>query len=107
MGVLPYCSTDRTEAWHKPLKASYRTSNKGPQAPEFILRDEAQDDLDERIFGMEEEVPERITKSVRLTASKRWTSLREVALMAQELGLKDLVTECERYLRWVRLGRRK
>src|SRR6266516_6745671 len=104
MGVLPYCSTDRTEAWHKPLKASYRASNKRPQAPEFILRDEArsiawsvweallsvdeihrlsdldadedeaEDDLDERIFGMEEEVPERITKSVRLTASKRWIS---------------------------------
>jgi hypothetical protein len=136
MGVLPYCSTDRTEAWHKPLKASYRASNKGPQAPEFILRDEARsiawsiweallsldqihrlsdldvdedeagNDLDERIFEMEEEVPERTIKSVRLTASKRWTGLREVGLVAQELGLKDLVTECERYLRWVRLGRR-
>jgi Plavaka transposase len=40
-GALPYCSTDRTETWHKPLKASYRASNKGAQAIEFILRDES------------------------------------------------------------------
>lgn len=39
-GVLPYCSTDRSETWHKPLKASWRASNKGPQAMRFILNDE-------------------------------------------------------------------
>jgi len=39
-GALPFSSTDRGEAWHRPLKASYRASNKGPQADEFILRDE-------------------------------------------------------------------
>jgi Plavaka transposase len=39
-GVLPFCSTDRSETWHKPLKASWRASNKGPQGIEFILNDE-------------------------------------------------------------------
>lgn len=42
-GALPYCSTDRTEPWHIPIKDSYRASNKGPQAAEFIVRDEARD----------------------------------------------------------------
>jgi len=40
-GTLPYSSTDRTELWHKPLEKAYRASNKGPQATEFILHDEA------------------------------------------------------------------
>ena len=38
--ALPFCSTDRTETWHKPLKAAFRASGKGPQAEQFILRDE-------------------------------------------------------------------
>ena len=42
-GVLPFCSTDRTEAYHRPIKDSYRASNRGAQATEFILRDEARD----------------------------------------------------------------
>ena len=41
MGVLPFRSTNRTETWHRLSKASYRASNKGPQAVEYILRDEA------------------------------------------------------------------
>ena len=42
-GVLPFCSTDRTEPYHRPIKDSYRASNRGAQAGEFILRDEARD----------------------------------------------------------------
>jgi hypothetical protein len=40
-GSLSFCSTNRTEAWHKQIKEAYRRSNKGPQAMEFVLRDEA------------------------------------------------------------------
>jgi len=40
-GALPFSSTDRGEACHKPLKAAWEASNKGPQALEFMLRDEA------------------------------------------------------------------
>jgi hypothetical protein len=40
-GSLSFCSTNRTEAWHKQIKEAYRRSNKGPQALEFVLRDEA------------------------------------------------------------------
>jgi hypothetical protein len=40
-GSLSYCSTNRTEKLHKSVKDSYRRSNKGPQAIDFSLRDEA------------------------------------------------------------------
>ena len=39
-GALPFSFTDRGEAWHKPLKASYRASNKGAQVEEFIVCEE-------------------------------------------------------------------
>ena len=42
-GILPFCSTDRTEAFHRPIKDSYRASNRGHQASTFIVRDEARD----------------------------------------------------------------
>jgi hypothetical protein len=40
-GPLPLSSTDSGEAWHRPLKKSYRASNKGAQADEFMLKEEA------------------------------------------------------------------
>ena len=39
MGSLIHYSTDRTEAWHKPIKDAYNASNRGAQAAEQILRD--------------------------------------------------------------------
>ena len=39
-GALPFCSMDHTETWHKPLKAAFRASGKGPQVDQFILREE-------------------------------------------------------------------
>ena len=39
-GCLPFNSTDRTETWHKPLKASWRASNKGSQSEKFVFNDE-------------------------------------------------------------------
>src|SRR5436190_8976010 len=39
-GVLPFCSTDRTEPLHQLHKADYKRSNKGPQYAEFLLNEE-------------------------------------------------------------------
>ena len=39
MGSLVHYSTDRTEAWHRPIKNAYNRSNQGPQAAKQILRD--------------------------------------------------------------------
>jgi Plavaka transposase len=40
-GSLSFCSTNRTEAWHKFFKAAYRRSNKGHQCCQYCLHDEA------------------------------------------------------------------
>jgi len=41
MGALPFASTDRSEACHRPLKEMWRGSNKGPQWQEQVLRQDS------------------------------------------------------------------
>ena len=40
-GALPQCSTDRSEALHRNLKAGFNASNRGANAEDFVVRYEA------------------------------------------------------------------
>jgi len=40
-GCPPFCSTNETEKGHQLIKAPWRDSNNGPQAFEFVLKDES------------------------------------------------------------------
>ena len=42
MGTLPQCSTDRSEALHRTLKAAFNASNKGANALDFVVKYERQ-----------------------------------------------------------------
>src|SRR5271168_5183093 len=71
-------STDRGEAWHKPLKASYRASNKGAQADEFILRHEERMTAF-RLWEMELPEEDRFTgkKKQRSKVSCDWDTISD------------------------------
>src|SRR5205814_7537483 len=130
-GVLTFCSTDRTEAWHKPLKRDYRKSNKGPQKMDFILKNERRitgwsyynASLEERGLLPEEwadgEEHEEEDEDYRIDAGnqktnpqhaeflggKRWKGLRTAKVMEEELKLPVFAAETLRLIRWVKLGR--
>jgi len=118
-GVLSFCSTNRTEEWHKTIKDAYRRRNKGPQSLEFCVRDEARR-LAWRVWegrilrGFEEhsdlDMVDR-TKSNgpghEITAGKEWAGVRKIEWVQKELGevYSQLAMETSRCLRWIELGR--
>ena len=129
-GALPYCSTDRSEAWHQPIKASFRASNKGPQAVEFILRDDDRrlswmvweaglggdqiptvEDEDQAASEPDDhaEKPtdmEKLGESVDFCTPRRWPGSREMSVVEEEENLTDFVAQSMRCLRWIHDGRR-
>jgi hypothetical protein len=46
-------------------------------------------------------------KTVQFLPKRQWNGLRELGLVADEMGLPELVQETIRYLRWHRLSRRQ
>jgi hypothetical protein len=123
-GVLSFCSTNRTETWHKTIKDAYRRSNKGPQSLEFCVRDEArryawavweadllqalqeQDGNEIMLDDVNTNTGER-RQTWTLTVGKEWKGFRGVAWVADELGegYEALATETSRCLRWIQGGR--
>lgn len=123
-GVLSFCSTNRTETWHKTIKDAYRRSNKGPQSLGFCVRDEArryawavwEADL---LQALREEdgneimidAPNTNTGECRptwtLTVGKEWKGFRGLKWVADQLGegYQELATETSRCLRWIEQGR--
>ena len=118
-GPLPLSSTDRGETWHKPLKQSFRSSNKGPQAMEFVLRDqdrqlawkmwektlppsertpniddEWEEDEEEHLMNRAstplcQEMEPSI--SVSVSGGRRWEKVRELGVVQEDLELERLV----------------
>ena len=130
-GPLPYCSTDQSENYHKNIKASYRQSNKGADSERFCVRDEARrfawnvwkqqlphmtvsmspnDTLANESLGEHRDIRQIYNgtsgvKTAEFLPKTRWKGLRELRIVAEEVGHPALVQETLRYLRWHRLGR--
>lgn len=116
-GCLPYCSTDRTEPYHIPIKDSYRASNRGREHATFIVRDEARD------YGWarwEEGLFRRLTcpsdsplettmvkKTVTGSKASRWDGFLNIVTVERDnQKLVGLEHAMRHFLRWVRGGRK-
>ena len=130
-GVLPFCSTDRTEPLHKLHKVDFKKSNKGPQFSTFLLKNErrasafaryetglfaedifeecgveCQDDDD--VTGEDQgeaEIDEDLSKVVRLTSKGRWQGERNLEQVEKQLKLENLVSETKKFLEFLATAR--
>jgi hypothetical protein len=126
-GPLPYASTEQSESYHKAIKTAYRQSNKGPDAERFCVRDEARrfawevwkqqlphaearqmephqpGDSEDHVV-LPKDNADVVSKTVKFLPGRRWKGLRELRIVAMDIGQPELVLETLRYIRWVMLG---
>jgi Plavaka transposase len=135
MGSLVHYSTDRTEAWHRPIKDAYRASNRGPQAVLQILTDLDRDfgremyelrllaeirkagqdnEIENALEGIrgddqiqnDVEMRSLVQKSVTMRKPQRLKGLRELGGIERDLSLVGLKGATETFLMWVQNQRR-
>ena len=127
MGSLVHYSTDRTEAWHRPIKNAYNRSNRGPQAAEQILhdidwdlawgmwvhglseREKGRQELEVEVLQIGDTGEETAGKTVVLKTVKmkgsRLNGARAVEKVEKTLDLPGLAEETLYFLDWIQNGR--